>query len=216
MRSQVGSPMLPAKATFWTPDRSELEQEEGFSFFRDTWTIVDVSFDEARNMIAVERAVTTVVDQLAPDEAAFDRIARAVEAGDAEDEPDLLSAAERASLTQFIINAEEDPTLFGGLELGVAGLAYALSVAGMFPAASCRGHTGSRAWSEIPVVFVAADAAHAQSLQPLVEQAGCVFGIDDARPDLLVIEGRSVLDTIRLACLVLDHHESTRTDEARG
>jgi hypothetical protein len=74
----------------------------------------------------------------------------------------------------------------------------------MFPAASCRGHAEPDAWSAIPVVMFAADRAHAEALQPLVESSGCGFGLDQVRPEFLVINGRSVQDTVRLAQAVLD------------
>jgi len=91
-----------------------------------------------------------------------------------------------------------------GLEAGVAGLVYALSAAGMYPAASCRGHPEPDSWSAIPVVMFAADRPHAEALQPLVESSGCGFGLDPVRPELLVINGRSVQDTLRLGHAVLD------------
>jgi hypothetical protein len=98
-----------------------------------------------------------------------------------------------------------------GLEAGVAGLVYALSAAGMFPAASCRGHADSDAWSVIPVVMFAANRAHAEALQPLVEGSGCGFDFDPVRPELLVINGRSVEDTLRLARAVLASIEVFRS-----
>jgi hypothetical protein len=55
----------------------------------------------------------------------------------------------------------------------VAGLTNALAAAGMFPAASCRGHKGTvRPWSEFPVVLVAADELRAHALQPLMTASG--------------------------------------------
>jgi hypothetical protein len=37
-----------------------------------------------------------------------------------------------------------------------------------------------------------------------VESSGCGFGLDPVRPELLVINGRSVQDTLRLGHAVLD------------
>ena len=39
---------LPPEATFWMPDRSELDDEEGIGYFRDVWTISDVPVSDAR------------------------------------------------------------------------------------------------------------------------------------------------------------------------
>lgn len=66
-------------------------------------------------------------------------------------------------------------------------------------AASCRGHPEPDSWSAVPVVMFAADRLHAEMLQPLVESSGCGFDFDPVRPELLVVNGRSVEDTLRLA-----------------
>jgi hypothetical protein len=87
---------------------------------------------------------------------------------------------------------------------GRSSLVYALSAAGMYPAASCRGHPEPDSWSAIPVVMFAADRAHAEALQPLVESSGCGFGLDPVRPELLVINGRSVKDILRLSHALLN------------
>jgi len=78
-----------------------------------------------------------------------------------------------------------------------------LSAAGMYPAASCRGHTGSNAWSRNPVVLFAADHAHAEMLAPLVRDTDCGFNIDPARADLLVVESMSIENTLELAEAIL-------------
>ena len=44
----------------------------------------------------------------------------------------------------------------GGLEIGVAGLTYVLSMVGFLTAASCRAHAGERSWSDCPVVLFGA------------------------------------------------------------
>ena len=98
-----------------------------------------------------------------------------------------------------------------GLEVGVAGLVYALSAAGMFPAASCRGHVDPDSWSAVPVVMFAADRVHAEALRPLVESSRCGFDLDPIRPELLVINGRSAEDTLRLGRAVLASIETFRS-----
>jgi hypothetical protein len=81
----------------------------------------------------------------------------------------------------------------------------------MFPAASCRGHVGLDSWSAVPVVMFAADRVHAEALQPLVESNGCGFDLDPIRPELLVINGRSAEDTLRLGRAVLSAIETFRS-----
>ncbi len=188
-----GTVELPAAATYWKPKRSELG-DEGLGFFRDVWTIIDVPFDHARELSREERRLATVVSDLAMTAEDFDRLARVVEAGlYAESE---VTSAERAVLSPLI----DDEWRFDGLELGVAGLVCALGAVGIVPAASCRGHHGGRAWSTRPVVYFAATRDRAGALADLIEPTGCRFGIDPERPDLLVVAGRSVEDTMALAC----------------
>jgi hypothetical protein len=83
----------------------------------------------------------------------------------------------------------------------------------MIPAASCRGHAEPDVRSVIPVVMFAADRVHAEALQPLAEGSGCGFGIDPVRPELLVISGRSVEDTLRLGHAVLASIEVFRSKD---
>jgi len=78
-----------------------------------------------------------------------------------------------------------------------------LAAAGMYPAASCRGHPGPSAWSRIPVVFIATDRTHAELLEPLVRDSGCGFNIVQSRGELLVIESRSIEGTLDLADALL-------------
>lgn len=49
-----------------------------------------------------------------------------------------------------------------------------------------------------PVVMFAADRVRAVAPQPLVESSRCGFNLDPIRPELLVINGRSAQDTLRL------------------
>lgn len=195
-----GSTSLPAGATFWTPDPGDLG-DEGFGFFHDTWTILGVSPGDAAQQIRQERDAADLIDSLSSDEGEFELLARAVEEGD---EDGLLTATQAAALEAHI-PGDEGPSSFDGLELGVAGLVHALSAAGMFPAASCRGHAAPDAWSQAPVVFLAADQQQARALEPLMAATGCLFSADANRSEMLVICGRSIRDTMRLADLVISH-----------
>ncbi len=69
--------------------------------------------------------------------------------------------------------SEDEPGALADLELSVAGLVCALATVRIIPAASCRGHTGQRPWSEVPVVLFATTEYSARALQPLVEATGC-------------------------------------------
>jgi hypothetical protein len=191
-------PSLPTNAEFWVPEPDEIDDNEGFGMFQDVWPITDVSVDEANAVAREDGLLCQVVAGLARDAVDFDILAAAVETGSVGEE-DEISAESLAALAPYLTGK----AALESLEAGVAGLVYALSAAGMFPAASCRGHAESDAWSAIPVVMFAADRIHAEPLQPLVVGSGCGFGLDPVRPELLVINGRSVEDTLRLGRVVL-------------
>jgi hypothetical protein len=199
-------PSLPANAEFRIPEPDEIDDYEGFGMFQDVWPITDVSVDEANTVALEDGLLCQVVGGLARDAADFDVLAAAVETGSV-GEDDEIRAESLAALSPYLTGE----AALEGLEAGVAGLVYALSAAGMFPAASCRGHADLDAWSAIPVVMFAADRAHAEALQPLVEGNGCGFEFDTVRPELLVINGRSVEDTLRLGRAVLASFEVFRS-----
>lgn len=189
-----GSASLPRSATYWMPKRQEID-EEGIGYFRDVWAILDVSAREARSIVHEERRLVAAIDHLAVTADDFDRLAAIAECG--LDEDSDLTVAERAVLEDLL--GDDEPSDLGGLELGVAGLVHALASVRILPAASCRGHVGSRAWSDTPVVFFATTRFRATALQPLVEQCGCWFDVDQNRADLLLVSGSSILATMRLA-----------------
>lgn len=197
---------LPTRAEFWEPDPEEIDEYEGFGLFQDVWSITDVSVDDAIAVAREDGQLCQVVGGLARDAADFDVLAAAVETGSAGEDDDI-SAESLAALSPYLTGS----AALEGLETGVAGLVYALSAAGMFPAASCRGHPGPDSWSAVPVVMFATDRRHAQALQPLVESSGCGFDLDPVRPELLVVNGRSVRDTLRLGRAVLASIEVFRS-----
>jgi len=202
-----GSVTIPSDATFWMPKPEDIGEDGIGQFIHDTWLIKDVPVREARRLRQDERRIAEVVGDLATTAEDFDRLAHAVEDGYEPMEPDGgydLTATERAELGQFLAENEDEGTALDSLELGVAGLVYALATVRIIPAASCRGHPGPRTWSDVPVVLFATTEYRAKALQPLVEATNCRFGIDTARPDLLAVTGRSILDTMALADAVLE------------
>ena len=93
----------------------------------------------------------------------------------------------------------------GGLELGVAGLVYALNAVGILTAASCRSHSAShRQWANYPVVIFAASRQQLEILQPMVEAAGCGFDFDPGRPRFVGVYGPSIEEMMKLASTILD------------
>lgn len=191
-------PQLPRAASFWLPAPEDLEEEEGFGYFRDVWQIYGISVEEARHMLDEDQSLSLFTSNLATTEYEFDMIAAAVETGSVEG-IEGLSEYQLDSLAPYLT----DEGRLDGLEIGVAGLVYCLSAAGMYPAASCRGHTCPNAWSRNPVVLLAAGQAHAEILAPLVKDTNCGFSIDPARAELLVVQSRCVENTLNLAKAVL-------------
>jgi hypothetical protein len=190
-------PELPDDAEFWIPGPDDIN-EEGFGYFHNVWPIVDVPEDEAREMLRRDRTVSSFASELASTEDEFNTIAKVIETGESHYVEDLV-ADKHPALDPYIPEDEDDPVPLDGLEVGVAGLVYALSAAGAYPAASCRGHPGKHAWSAVPVVIFAIDRCRAHVLAPLVRDAGCGFGIDPARQELLSVYSPSIEGMISLA-----------------
>src|SRR5262249_31137230 len=213
-----GSTTIPNEATFWMPKPEDIDEEGIGCLLRGTWLIKDVPVREARQLRQEERRIAEILGNLAATAEDFDRLAHAVEDGydpDEHDERYALTATERAALDEFV--SDDETAVLDSLEIGVAGLVYALATVRIIPAASCRGHPGDRAWSDVPVVLFATTEYRARALQPLVAATNCRFGIDVARPDLLAVQGRSILDTMALADAILgSRHTFVKPRPPRG
>ncbi|MGF3052879.1 hypothetical protein ACQUSY_02770 [Microbacterium sp. YY-03] len=183
---------LPIDATFWVPTREEVD--EGIGFFHNTWSI-DTDLKEAALVAQAEQVAINFVDERTSTAEEFDAVASAIEF----ESPDDPTEDAPALVWQ--------PDWYGleGLELGVAGLTYALSAVGVIPAASCRAHAAAhRQWAEYPVVSMAIGDEHATILQRLAHAAGCGFEIDENRPQLLAVYAPSIVEMAALAQLALD------------
>ena len=174
--------------------------DEGIGFFRGVWAIFDETLSEAAQVVADERAAAAAVNAVSTDVATFEYFARVIEAHnpdfpseDPEDEADMAALAEHGDVASVSLC---------GLELGVAGLTYALAATGCVPAASCRSHA-EHSWAERPVVVAAIDRAHAGWLQPLVERSSCGFDLDHNRPEFLTIHAQSITEMMDLAAVIL-------------
>ncbi len=204
-RPLEGSVDIPSTATFWMPKADDTDEEGIGCCFRGTWLIKDVPVRIARNLRSEEERIAQVLGDMALTAEDFDRLANAVETCASREELDdqsELNVTERETLRAFL--PEEEAGVLDSLEIGVAGLVYALATVRIIPAASCRGHTGDRAWSDAPVVLFATTEYRAKALQPLAEAVGCRFSIDPARRDLLVVQGQSILQTMALADAILE------------
>ena len=187
---------LPSEASYWVPS----DASESLGYFHNVRSINNVGSDDARSTVETEQSLVALADRLAVDAEGFDRVAGAIEFYNPDFdyvEPELEGYGEE------LWDCYAGGGGLEGLDLGVAGLVMALAAVGVLPAASCRGHTGPTAWSPHPVVFFAADRAHAEWLRGVVAGSGCGFSRDDERPDLLSIVAPSVVECIGLASSIL-------------
>ncbi|HEX8627941.1 MAG TPA: hypothetical protein VF755_07205 [Catenuloplanes sp.] len=197
-------PALPQDATFWMPAEDDID-EEGIGYFRDVWAIFDVPLSEADWVVTGEQAAAKAVDAVATSKESFEHFAQVIEGHN----PDFPSEdpEDQADMAVLAQHGDVDSVGLWGLDLGVAGLTYALAATGCVPAASCRSHA-ERSWSDRPVVLAAVDREHAEWLQPLVERSSCGFAVSDVRPEFLVIHARSITEMMDLAAAILVKAES--------
>jgi hypothetical protein len=197
-------PEIPSEAAFWMPDPDDLASDDGIGYFHNTWNLGEVTREEALEVIEQERTILDLVELLAIGVQEYEQVCSAMEHNDPTALPEGFS--QRVG-SDAIMETAGDPIFsepnFGCLEFGVAGLSFALAAVGCVPAASCRSHFEKHSWSYCPVVYLAADRNRAAWLQPLVERAGCGFGIDEERPEFLLIMAPSIRQTAELAQLIL-------------
>lgn len=184
---------IPGAATFWFPTLAELEEGGLPGGFHDSELIL-TNIHEAESILESEIEALDFVDRNSKTALEFDDLAADVEFEAAElpsdEAPEIVDGA------WYGLN---------GLELGVAGLTYALNVLGAITVASCRSHSQAySAWSEYPIVIFAADRRQLGQLQPLALAAGCGFEVDEVnRPDFIAVVAPSVVEIMNLASLAL-------------
>lgn len=200
-------PTLPDRFGFWVPTDDEVQDaedaESGIGYFHDTWLLGQVEHDEADHLVKWEADLISTTDALARDDKEFELIAVALEWGNPEDIEN--SAMSQRPVWAALEEAFPDETGFcPGLELGVAGLSYALAAVGLVPVASCRSHAEPHSWSDSPVVFVATDRPRATVLERLAAEHGCGLDCDDVnRPQFLIVTAHDIRAMNGLAAAVL-------------
>ncbi|THA55853.1 hypothetical protein E6P78_32475 [Streptomyces sp. A0958] len=201
-------PSFPAGLAMGLPDKDEVI-EEGYGCFRDVWTIGEVGHEEAIQMIEAERHLVRLVDQASRTDAEFEAMAKAVETGELENLPDGYAEEHpQSELVQFLDAVDEEHSPLDALDLGVAGLAYALSSVGCFTAASCRSHYSDQPWADRPVIFFAAERPTVHWLTPLVRDSGCGFADGSDRADrLLIVQAPSITNFVDLAQRIVEQAE---------
>jgi hypothetical protein len=196
---------LPAGIDCGYPTRDEIS-EEGFGYFRGTWWLGHVPLSDARRTVEFERDLVAALDALADDEQEFEDLAAAVEHIEPDDGevPALLTDTPVEGLVRPFT---DDDLPLGGLEIGVAGLTYALSAVGFRTAASCRAH-GANSWTDCPIVLFGAHKWRAVLLAELAAEAGCGIGQDR---DMLTVYAPSIMNLMSLAEGVLAKRASFRS-----
>jgi hypothetical protein len=189
---------LPTCAPADPRDSEEEDFESGW--FRDVWSLGTVKIGEVEEFVRYEQRVLPKLDAAAHSASDFEAFALALEDG----EVDHLSVSQRETFDAVrlfdLAPQPDDPVLLGGLELGVAGLSYALCAAGCPTVASCRSHWDGLSWSDCPVVFFVAKQSWLQPLATLIVRNGCSL---DSDRGCLKICGPSVVNTHSLAVQIL-------------
>lgn len=206
------TPDVPRPLPSCRMPRTDEISEEGFGYFRGTWFIGRARIADAQEVVREEAAILDWLDRASPTPDHFECLASAIEGADLEGLPDTLrSEAVLAGIGDFI--REDDATPLDGLEVGVAGLVYALSAIGCLTAASCRSHADDNSWADYPVIFFAAPAWKLEILAPMISEECC--GLEEGgERDLLVVYAASVRETHRLAERLLKERAQFR--RARG
>jgi hypothetical protein len=160
-------------------------------------------------MIEEEKRLVSIVDQASETHAEFEAIAKAVEAGEIDYLPDGYAAQHPDSdVVKTVEDNAEDGSPLDALELGVAGLSYALTSVGCLTAASCRSHCPGDSWSDRPVIFFAAERPTVEWLTPLVRQSGCGYADGSERAArLLIVEAPSIRNFMDLASRIVQQVE---------
>lgn len=192
---------IPANASYWVPKPSEIS-EEGFGYFRDVWALVGARTRDVAPLLKWERRAAEYVTRASHDAWQFDQLAKIIETYSPDDDDNE---------GQLPAELQEGWTGLGGLELGVSGLAHALSNAGFYPAASCRTHP-DRHWSESPVLLFASDRERLARLHRLAAPTGCGLSADNSRGDpLFTVYSRSIVELMDLAQRLFAERSDFRT-----
>ncbi|MEV0269784.1 hypothetical protein AB0H43_13480 [Hamadaea sp. NPDC050747] len=158
----------------------------GFEAIRDYEPLLDLSWAEVDECLRAEEAWLEYAAS-ADNEASFDEI---------------LSSAHGRGLPHEISEDPEEPDfdeLFRYLDIGVAGLVYALSAAGYATCSSCRGHPGI---SRPPQVGFGTEPERLSHLIPYVERSGCGMEVSGG---VAWIYSNSVTALHALAQMLFDH-----------
>jgi hypothetical protein len=206
LRGNLGnSSEIPREATFWMPSERDIPKDEGIGFFRDVWMILGVSPQDALDVTSTEKEYIGITDTLSTSLQLFEQIAKLLESGEV---GDSLEEGLYSQLVEHISELPEDPDEYispmGGLDMGVSGLAHAISAIGGVPVASCRGHFTQTPWSRQPIVFAALDEQRAHWLKPLLSVTDCSFYVDPERSEFIAIEAPSIVESNQLSRLILE------------
>ncbi|ADP84927.1 hypothetical protein [Pseudofrankia inefficax] len=202
----------PDDFTYQVPIPDDLDTDEwdegGTGYFHHTWRISGVTREQAAQVIRAESALVRLLATTATSPAEFDDLARELEESTADDSTWLDEESNPDA-------ANVDITELAGLEIGVSGLVHVIAAIGGWPAASCRGHINEPIWADWPVVYFAATEDLVREMGPSVAESGCGFSNDPDRPELLILEGPSILEIMMLAERLLEAERSSGLAQGR-
>jgi hypothetical protein len=149
-------PTVPPTATFWVPAPGDLEESGGIGDFHDTELIV-TDLEEAGAVLEAEREAIEYLDAKSSTPRKFDDLAAAIEW----EAPDMPSD----EAPDFF---DQEDAWYGlnGLEVGVAGLVYAMNAVGIVTAASCRSHHQASPLGRLPDRCVRCESSSSRGSAP--------------------------------------------------
>jgi len=200
-----GSITIPSEATFWMPKPEDIDEEGIGSLIRGTWLIKDVPVREARQLGQEERRIAEVLGNLAAAAEDFDRLAHAVEDGYDPDNPDgryALTFHRTDSARRLPIGRRNSRARLPRNRSRGSGLRACYRAPQLRP----------QAVEGIRVITPGPTSPSYCSLRRSTAPEHCNHSpkpptadsvSTPARPGLLAIQGRSILDTMALADAVL-------------
>jgi hypothetical protein len=201
---------LPQEARIWArpcPSENPLDGwehdpwesvEPPLGDFVDTEILETPSWVDVADVLANESTLFVVASTTAKTDAQFDEILDALEFGD-------VAGLDPALARVAGDHVDGAPALEYPLEIGVAAVTLALNAVGLQTRASCRGH--GFGWAPHPVVYFVATDEGLAAIADSVARAGCGFGVDSERANLVYLEAPAIPAFLHLARLLTDLHE---------
>jgi hypothetical protein len=191
---------VPESFEFWDSSEEALFEAFGEGFYSDDCSpLGDVSRADALKVVRDELSVIMAIDALSDDREEFERLADLFDRHSRRPR-DFDGGSEGEFLPSELERLVRDHRIdLGQLDIGVAGLVYALRAIGCIPVLSCRGHSDSNKFTDHPMIYFATTKGRVEWIMPWVVRNGCGINSEPVRTNLLIIEAGSIADTAALA-----------------